>query len=137
MAFNFENFIVLSLIKISTQLLLALEFLIQLRDFSCNQNVNVARLARNVTWDFFCDFQTLCTQKEMVQKRVPLLSFSPFNARRNSWHAKLAFSKSWNWAGSNFPPLLTYANHIMSCIREVLHTKNKVLMKMSFKIQKN
>ena len=75
MAFNFENFIVLSLIKISTQLLLALEFLIQLRDFSCNQNVNVARQARNVTWDFFCDFQTLCTQKEMVQKRVLSPSF--------------------------------------------------------------
>ena len=24
------------------------------------QNVNVARLARNVEWDIFCDFQTLC-----------------------------------------------------------------------------
>ena len=24
------------------------------------QNVNVARFARNVRWDFFCDFQTLC-----------------------------------------------------------------------------
>ena len=24
------------------------------------QNVNVARFARNVEWDFFCDFQTLC-----------------------------------------------------------------------------
>ena len=24
------------------------------------QNVNVARYARNVEWDFFCDFQTLC-----------------------------------------------------------------------------
>ena len=23
------------------------------------QNVNVARFARNVDWDFFCDFQTL------------------------------------------------------------------------------
>ena len=23
-------------------------------------NVNVARFARNVKWDFFCDFQTLC-----------------------------------------------------------------------------
>ena len=26
-----------------------------------NQNVNVARFARNVEWDFFCDFQTLCS----------------------------------------------------------------------------
>ena len=25
------------------------------------QNVNVARFARNVKCDFFCDFQTLCT----------------------------------------------------------------------------
>ena len=24
------------------------------------QSVNVARFARNVEWDFFCDFQTLC-----------------------------------------------------------------------------
>ena len=24
------------------------------------QNVNVARFARNVEWDFFCDFHTLC-----------------------------------------------------------------------------
>ena len=24
------------------------------------QNVNVARFARNVEWDFFCDFQTPC-----------------------------------------------------------------------------
>ena len=30
------------------------------------QNVNVARFVRNVEWDFFCDFQTLC---------VPSLSF--------------------------------------------------------------
>ena len=25
------------------------------------QNVNVASFARNVEWDFFCDFQTLCS----------------------------------------------------------------------------
>ena len=25
-----------------------------------NQNVNVTRFARNIEWDFFCDFQTLC-----------------------------------------------------------------------------
>ena len=29
--------------------------------FLSTQNVNVARFARNVEWDFFCDFQTLCT----------------------------------------------------------------------------
>ena len=27
------------------------------------QNFNVARFARNVEWDFFCDFQTLCHSK--------------------------------------------------------------------------
>ena len=27
--------------------------------FLSTQNVNVARFARNVEWDFFCDFQTL------------------------------------------------------------------------------
>ena len=27
------------------------------------QNVNVVRFARNVEWDFFCDFQTLCCFK--------------------------------------------------------------------------
>ena len=26
-----------------------------------NQNVNAARFARNVEWDFFCDFQPLCS----------------------------------------------------------------------------
>ena len=28
------------------------------------QNVNVAPVARNVEWDFFCDFQTLCNKIE-------------------------------------------------------------------------
>ena len=28
--------------------------------FFSTQNVNVARFARNVEWDFFCDFPTLC-----------------------------------------------------------------------------
>ena len=26
----------------------------------CPLNLNVARFARNVEWDFFCDFQTAC-----------------------------------------------------------------------------
>ena len=29
-------------------------------NFWSTQNVNVARFARNVEWDFFYDFQTLC-----------------------------------------------------------------------------
>ena len=30
------------------------------------QNVNVARYARNVEWDFFCDFQTLCSNSNII-----------------------------------------------------------------------
>ena len=29
------------------------------------QNVNVARFARNVKWDFFCDFQTPCQETKI------------------------------------------------------------------------
>ena len=29
------------------------------------QNVNVARFARNVEWDFFCDFQTPCEKEDV------------------------------------------------------------------------
>ena len=32
--------------------------------FFSTQNVNVARFARNVKCDFFCDFQTLCSTKD-------------------------------------------------------------------------
>ena len=31
------------------------------------QNVNVARLARNVEWDFFCDFQTPCKDQAFLK----------------------------------------------------------------------
>ena len=31
-----------------------------------NVDVNVARFARNVDWDFFCDFQTLCNVTQAV-----------------------------------------------------------------------
>ena len=30
------------------------------------QNVNSARFARNVEWDFFCDFQTLCNNGALL-----------------------------------------------------------------------
>ena len=33
------------------------------------QNVNVARFARNVEWDFFCDFQTLWTSVPSYLKK--------------------------------------------------------------------
>ena len=32
------------------------------------QNVNVARFARNVEWDFFCDFQTPCLLSYSLSK---------------------------------------------------------------------
>ena len=34
------------------------------------QNVNVARFARNVEWDFFCDFQTLCKGRCSYPKKI-------------------------------------------------------------------
>ena len=40
------------------------------------QNVNVARCARNVEWDFFCDFQRPCTCQHNVGKQKPNLYFS-------------------------------------------------------------
>ena len=32
------------------------------------QNANVARFARNVEWDFLCDFQTLCRRRPRIAK---------------------------------------------------------------------
>ena len=51
------------------------------------QNVNVARFARNVEWDFFCDFQTPClSQKISFQilqtKRLELLKL---NTKQGFW----------------------------------------------------
>ena len=48
------------------------------------QNVNVARFARNVEWDFFCDFQTLWTVEYLP--KMPHLSFSSSRRRyMNIW----------------------------------------------------
>ena len=51
---------------------------IHINELLSTQIVNIARFARNVVWDFLCDFQTLCvvafnqlrsyTQKEEEQK---------------------------------------------------------------------
>ena len=75
--------------------------------------------------------------KETVQKRVPPV-FLSFQRKEELVTRQIGVFQVLELSGSNFPPLLTYANHIMiiinSCIRS---TKNKVLMKMSFKIQKN
>ena len=35
------------------------------------QNVNVARFARNVEWDFFYDFQTLWSETQILQLSAP------------------------------------------------------------------
>ena len=45
------------------------------------QNVNVARYARNVEWDFFCDFQTpcFCEKKRKVEKNWNKYFFQNFN----------------------------------------------------------
>ena len=43
------------------------------------QNVNVARFARNVEWDFFCDFQTPCNVALWVLFLIP-----DFQATENS-----------------------------------------------------
>ena len=32
------------------------------------QNADVARFARNVEWDFFCDFQTLCSRMKFIRQ---------------------------------------------------------------------
>ena len=37
-------------------------FLAFFNELLSTQNVNVARFARNVEWDFFCDFRTPCTR---------------------------------------------------------------------------
>ena len=38
-------------------------------EFLSTQNVNVARFARNVEWDFLCDFQTLCIMIDFWVKK--------------------------------------------------------------------
>ena len=39
------------------------------------ENVNVARFARNVEWDFFCDFQILCILQTFLLTTVGSMSF--------------------------------------------------------------
>ena len=34
------------------------------------QNVNVARFARNVEWDFFCEFQTPCESTSFLHYQL-------------------------------------------------------------------
>ena len=41
------------------------------------QNVNVARFARKVEWDFFCDFQTLTVVKIIQKSRIFTMFIQP------------------------------------------------------------
>ena len=53
----FENLLKLSQIFKNSQILIIFGIF---KEFMSTQNVNVARSARNVEWDFLDDFQTLC-----------------------------------------------------------------------------
>ena len=60
------------------------------------QNVNIAHFARNVEWDFFCDFQTPCIPQAPCQRRYQT-SFSVWpeeniKTNNNSIHCD-------NWSG--------------------------------------
>ena len=59
------------------------------------QSVNVARFARNVEWDFFCDFQTPCFSAYRILKRKLEKIFLPIQfgfsfVKRLVMHAKLS-----------------------------------------------
>ena len=53
------------------------------------QNVKIARFARNVEWDFFCDFQTPCersffySREALIFLKYALWNYGDFN--RNTW----------------------------------------------------
>ena len=61
------------------------------------QNVNVARFARNVEWDFFCDFQTLCKGQKFENRRfVKGTKYSKFEyIKKLKFHAKNWREKGW------------------------------------------
>ena len=48
------------------------------------QNVNVARFARNVEWDFFCDFQTLCEGLDSAIGELKNLVMSAIDGQKTS-----------------------------------------------------
>ena len=48
------------------------------------QNVNVARFARNVEWDFFCDFQTPCCKK-LPKERIMIGQLIYFGLFEEKW----------------------------------------------------
>ena len=64
------------------------------------QNVNVARFARNVECDFFCDFQTLCkTDEKLSIQEIEMIleaaNWAPTHAKNEPWrYAIIEGSKS-------------------------------------------
>ena len=77
-------------------------------NFLSTQNVNVARFARNVEWDFFCDFQTLwCEvkrQSEKVGKKGVMLNNETWSAAVNHAHFTTEIKRSEvNVVFSSFP----------------------------------
>ena len=53
---NIESYVYFNILEGKFKLLIKVSKMA----FFTAQNVNVARFARNVLWDFFCDFQTPC-----------------------------------------------------------------------------
>ena len=70
------------------------------------QNVNVARFARTVEWDFFCDFQTPCSFWA-THYYCTAISGSVRSFPRAFWTVVLllVFSPS-PWARANFDPVM-------------------------------
>ena len=56
------------------------------------QNVNVARFARNVEWDFFCDFQTLWPIIFFKNVRHPWANLKIFNPSKHFQKEFYAFA---------------------------------------------
>ena len=80
------------------------QFLAFSNELLSTQNVNVARFARNVEWNFFCDFQTPCisliSRKNNSMNKILLFSFRlldllpqphPPEPHQLKWHKKKFF----------------------------------------------
>ena len=73
------------------------------------QNVNVARFARNVEWDFFCDFQTPCPWWLLIlfkHQGYWWLFCRFFVASKNSYDWVGSREIPWNSRKSHFPTIL-------------------------------
>ena len=80
------------------------------------QNVNVARFARNIQCDFFCDFQTPCYNLPFVNRNIsPMVfvakSLSGWPLSPPTW----PLFWSWRLAGRDIVVLLTMRPSILHC----------------------